>query len=227
MGGGIDMRPNARYDLRMVLTRCRKLRLGLAVALSWLAMPVHAAQVSDVQATRDGGRFDVAMHIAIDASPPAVFRALQDYSAMMRYNPDLRSVRVEETGVPGRIRLFTAIHTCVLVFCKTMHQEQLMTAIPAADGGVLEAELLPRGSDFKAGSGRWTVRTCPDAPSMTCVDAQIELVPAFWVPPVIGPWVVRRKMAEEARRTSVGLELVARSSRAQAQKVPRPALEDR
>lgn len=227
MAGSIDMRPDARYDLRMVLTRRRKSRFGLAVALSWLAMQAHAAQVSDVQVTRDGGRFEIAMHIAIDASPPAVFRALQDYSAMMRYNPDLRSVRVEETGFSGRQRLFTAIHTCVLIFCKTMHQEQLMTAIPAADGGVLEAELLPHGGDFKAGSARWTVSACPTAPSMTCVDAQIELVPAFWVPPVIGPWVVRRKMAEEARRTSLGLELVARISRAQAQKAPRPALEAR
>jgi hypothetical protein len=206
------MRPDARYDLRMVLTRYGKLRFGLAVALSWLAVQAHAAQVGDVQVTRDDGRFLISMHIAIDASPPAVFRALQDYSAMMRYNPDLRTVRVQGTGVPGRVRLFTAIHTCVLVFCKTMHQEQLMTAIVGTDGGVLEAELLPRGGDFKAGSGRWTVRACPTVTSMTCVDAEIELVPAFWVPPVIGPWVVRRKMAEEARRTSLGLERVARTS---------------
>ncbi|MHB8815046.1 MAG: SRPBCC family protein [Steroidobacteraceae bacterium] len=221
------MRPDARYDLRMVLTRYWKSRFAVTMALSWLAVQAHAAQVRDVQVTRDDGRFLIAMHIAIDASPPAVFRALQDYSAMTRYNPDLLSVRVQGTGVPGRVRLFTAIHTCVLVFCKTMHQVQLMTAIRDADGGVLEAELLPRGGAFKSGSARWTVRACPTAPSMTCLDARIELVPAFWVPPVIGSWVVRRKMDEEARRTSLGLELVARASRAPAEKGPRPALQGR
>ncbi len=175
-----------------------------------MAMQVHAAQVLSVQVTRDDGRFRIGMRITIDAPAPAVFRALQDYSAMKRYNPDLRAVRVQSTGTPGRVRLFTTIHTCVLIFCKTMRQEQIMTAIAGPHGGVLEAKLLPRGSAFKAGSGRWTVRPCPSAPATTCLDARIELVPAFWVPPVIGPWVLRRKMAEEARRTSAGLERMAR-----------------
>lgn len=184
----------------------------LAVALSGFAIQAHAAQVLGVTVTRDGARFLIGMHITIDAPPRAVFRALQDYSAMVRYNPDLRSVRIQSTAIPGRVRLFTAVHTCVLVFCKTMHQEQIMTAVANADGGVLEADLLPHGGDFKAGSGRWTVGACPTTTSMTCLDIRIELLPAFWVPPIIGPWVIRRKMIEEARRTGPGLELVARRS---------------
>jgi hypothetical protein len=180
-----------------------------------------------VQVTRDGARFLIGMDIAIDASPPAVFRALQDYSAMMRFNPDLRAVRVQPTGAAGSVRLFTTIHTCVLVFCKTMHQEQIMTALTNTDGGVLEAELLPYGGDFKGGHARWTVAACASGRSMTCLDAKIELLPAFWVPPVIGPWALRREMAEEARRTSVGLEVVARVSRAQAAQMTRRAPMDR
>lgn len=197
----------------MIMSVWRKSRFWLVVALSGFAMQAHAAQVLGVQVTRDGGRFLIGMHITVDAAAPAVFRALQDYSALMRYNPDLRSVRIQSTAVSGRVRLFTAVHTCVLVFCKTMHQEQIMTAVANAHGGVLEAELLPHGGDFKAGSGRWTVGPCPATESMTCLDVRIELLPAFWVPPIIGPWVIRRKMAEEARRTGAGLELVARGAR--------------
>src|SRR5215469_6041807 len=161
----------------LVRRRCRKSRFWFALVLSCFAMQGHAAQVLDVQVTRDGTRFLIGMHITIDAPPPAVFRALQDYSAMMRYNPDLRSVRVQATDIPGRVRLFTAVHTCVLVFCKTMHQEQIMTAVVDANGGVLEAELLPHDGDFKGGSGRWTVGACPTLASLTCLDVRIELVP--------------------------------------------------
>jgi hypothetical protein len=185
--------------------------LRAAVALSWASTQVHAAQVLGVRVTRNDGRFVIDMRITLDAAAPAVFRALQDYPAMRRYNPDLRAVRVQSTSVPHRVRLFTTIHACVLIFCKTMHQEEIMTAIAAKNGGVLEAELLPHGGAFKAGSGRWIVKACPDAPSTSCLDARIELVPAFWVPPVIGPWVMRRKMAEEASRTGAGLEQVARA----------------
>lgn len=164
-----------------------------------------------MRVTRSGARFLIDMHIVIDAPAPAVFRALQDYAAMMRYNPDLRAVRIERTPVPDRVRLFTAIHACVLVFCKTMHQEELMTATPGADGGTLEAELSPHGGDFKLGRGLWVVRPCPAARGVTCMDVRIELVPAFWVPPVIGPWVMRRKLTEEAQLTSGGLEQTARA----------------
>jgi hypothetical protein len=194
----------------MIVGRHRQVRLWLAWALLWLATQAHAAQVLGVQVQRDGGRFVIGMHITINAPPPAVFRALQDWPALARYNPDLRAVRVEPTSAADRVRLFTTIHTCVLVFCKTMHQEQIMTATASADGGALNAELVAHGGDFKAGHGLWIVKACPTAQGMTCMDVKIELVPAFWVPPVIGPWVIRRKMDEEARRTGAGLEKTAR-----------------
>jgi hypothetical protein len=62
---------------------------------------------------------------------------------------------------------------------------------------------------------------------MSCLDARIELVPAFWVPPVIGAWVIRRKMVEEARYTSAGLELMARDYGVQAEKLPGGTLRHR
>jgi Polyketide cyclase / dehydrase and lipid transport len=182
------------------------------LALSGGALFAHAAEVLGVRVVRAGERFLIDMRISIAAPPPAVFRALQDYSAMTRYNPDLRAVRAEPTKVPGRVRLRTTIHACVLIFCRTMRQEEIMVATTNAQGGVLEARLLARGGAFKAGRGRWTVAPCPTDRTMTCMNARIELVPAFWVPPVIGPWVIRRKMEEEALRTSAGLELVARGS---------------
>lgn len=175
-----------------------------------LAASAQAAQVSGVQVARHGERFLIDMHIAIHAPAQAVFRALQDYAAMVHYNPDLRAVRVERTPAPDRVRLFTTIHTCVLVFCKTMQQEQIMTATAIADGGTLHAELLPYG-DFKAGRGVWIVKPCPTARTVTCLDVRMELVPAFWVPPVLGPWAIGRTMKEEARRTGGGLEQTARA----------------
>lgn len=185
-------------------------RRWLLWLLSFLALQAHAADVSRVQVTREGARFLIDMHITLEAPAPAVFRALQNYATMARYNPDLRTVRIEPTASPDRVRLFTTIHTCVLIFCKTLHQEQIMTAKPSAEGGTLHAELLAHGSDFKGGHGLWLVAPCPRAKELSCLDVRIELVPAFWVPPVIGPWVLRRKMAEEARRTGAGLEQTAR-----------------
>lgn len=189
--------------------RCRNWRLGALMAMSWVALPAHAAQVLDVRVAREGERFLIDMRIRIAAPPLAVFRALQDYPAMPSYNPDLRAVRVQPTAVPGRVRLFTTVHTCVLIFCRTLQQEEIMTATSDASGGVLEAKLLVQGGSFKAGRGRWTVAACRTVPAASCLDVRIELLPAFWIPPLIGPWVMRTKMEEEARLTSAGLEDIA------------------
>ncbi len=174
--------------------------------------------------THDQERFLIGMHIVIDATGPQVFRALRDYADMPRYNPDLRAVRVESTSEPDRVRLFTTVHTCVLFFCKTVHQQQVMTATANASGGILQADLVAQKGAFE-GYGRWAVGPCPvnGAParlpqrapaSQACMDIQIVLVPVFWVPPVIGPWLVRRKMEQEAQWTSRGLELIAQGAAA-------------
>jgi hypothetical protein len=176
--------------------------------MSLASMQTDAAQVLGVQVGRDDQRFRIDMHVAIDAGPVQVFRALQDYAAMPRYNPDLRAVRIEPTSAPNRVRLFTTIHTCVLLFCKTMHQEQLMTAAANATGGHLEAELIPHSGAF-SGQGHWLVKPCGAQRPSACLDIQLELVPQFWVPPVIGPWLIRRTMYDEAQRSTQGLEQVA------------------
>ncbi len=185
------------------------LRACAPLALVSLApMQAHAAQVLGVQVRRDEARFQIDMRVAIEAAPVLVFRALQDYAAMPRYNPDLRAVRVEPTPAPNRVRLFTTVHTCVLLFCKTMHQEQIMTATAEAHGGRLQAELVAQGGAF-SGAGHWVVTPCRAQRPSACLDIQLELVPQFWVPPVIGPWLIRRTMYDEAQRSTLGLEQVA------------------
>ncbi len=128
---------------------------------------------------------------------------------MPRFNPDLRRVRVEPTAQPHRIRLFVTVHACVLIFCKTMRQEQLVTVTRKAHGGLISAQLVPHGGDFRGGQASWRVHPCTTVNAPSCLEVRIELQPAFWVPPLIGPWILQRKLYTEARRSSRGIELMA------------------
>ena len=198
----------------------RCLALALALVVAGLPAPAWAARILSVHASRHGSHFAIAVRMALDAPPWAVFAALQDYAAMPRYNPDLRRVRIVPTAQPHRVRLFATVHACVWIFCKTLHQQQIMTATPDARGGVLRAALVPHGGDFRSGRARWTVRPCRDGPAPTCLDMQLELQPAFWVPPLIGAWIIRHKMYQEARRSGVGLERVAAKLMARSPAAP-------
>lgn len=183
----------------------------LALLLWLVALPVTATQVGPIRVQRNGSRFDIEMQLRVDAPPQAVFRALQDYRALPRFNPEIRHVRVRPGPRPGQVRLSTVIHSCVLLFCKTLRQQQIMTARADAEGGVLDARLLP-GEDFRGGDGVWTVRPCPARPQTSCLRAALHMQVKFWVPPLIGGWIIRGKMEREARRTVRGLQEIAQGA---------------
>ena len=177
--------------------------LGLGITSA-----ARAAQVLSVQAMRRGAAISIDLRLALDAPAPAVFRALRRYDAIGRYEPDLRAMRIETTADPNRVRLFLTLHSCVLLFCKTLRQQQIMTASPRRDGGVLQAEFVPANGAFR-GTGRWVVAACSAGAGRTCMDVHIDLVPLFWLPPMIGRWLIRRKMYEQALHISNGLEQLA------------------
>ena len=151
------------------------------------------------------------MRITLREPPWAVFAALQDYTALPHYNPDIRRVRIEPAGRPGRLRVATTVHACVLFLCKTLRQTAVMTVTAAVDGGVIRAVIVPGQGDFHSGQARWRVSHCPTGRDPACLHVRMTLRPAFWVPPLIGAWLLRRKLTEEARRSIGGIEQLAAS----------------
>jgi hypothetical protein len=171
--------------------------------------------------TRHDARFAITMRIALREPPWAVFAALQDYTALPHYNPDIRRVRIEPAGRPGRLRVATTVRACVLFLCKTLRQTAVMTATAAVDGGVIRAVVVPGQGDFRSGQARWRVSHCPTGRDPACLHVRMTLRPAFWVPPLIGAWLLRRKLTEEARRSFGGIERLAASLLAHCAVAPR------
>ena len=195
--------------------------MGCLLAVLAAALhPAAAAQHLAVRVTRHDAQFTITMRVALPAPPWAVFAALEDYGALPRYNPDIRSVRIERNGRPARLRVVTTFHACVLFLCRTLRQTALMTATAAVDGGVIRAAIVPGQGDFRSGQARWQVRSCRSGRDASCLQVHMNLRPAFWVPPLLGPWILQRKLAEEARRTVNGIKQLAASLRARCAAVP-------
>ena len=200
----------------------------LLAVLAAAIHPAAAAQRLSVRVTRHDAQFTIVMRVALPAPPWAVFAALEDYGALPRYNPDIRSVHIEPTDRPARLRVTTTFHACVLFLCRTLRQTALMRATAAVDGGVIRAAIVPGQGDFRSGQARWQVSPCRNGRDATCLQVHMILRPAFWVPPLLGTWILQRKLAEEARRTVSGIKQLAASLRARGSAVParRPASPD-
>lgn len=169
-----------------------------------LAVEIHAVDVS-----HDDARYRVSMRVTLDAPADATYSVFTDLPRLRQVNPAVREVRILEAASPDTRRVYTEVRACVSLFCRRLKQVQDMQfeARAHGGGGKVRAHVIAERSDFRFGDATWDFRDCD---GRTCLDFDAELEPDFWVPPLIGPWLIERKLHEEAIQTSQGLERLAR-----------------
>jgi hypothetical protein len=168
-----------------------------------LLMPAGAT-VADILAssvTHADGRYDLAIRAHVDAPRDAVYRAITDYSNLAAINPDIEVSELLATTPAGVATVRTVINVCILVFCKRVERLQQVTQ---PDEFSIEAVIIPEGSDFRSGVARWQLAS----PTAATTELQFTetFEPDFWVPPVIGPWLIERKLVREVTETAGYIE---------------------
>jgi hypothetical protein len=129
-----------------------------------------------------------------------VFRLITDYDHLHDINPAIRESRILRTYSPEKYRIRTVTRVCVLFYCRDVTQSQDMVQLP---GYTIEAEILPQDSDFRRGRGQWRLTAEGDS---TVMHFRAELVPDFFMPPLIGPWLIRREMVDQIREIVMIIE---------------------
>lgn len=178
--------------------------VAAAFATFLFAFPARGFDVQSVVVDHQGDRYRVSMRVTLDAPSPAAYAVFADPTRLRQVNPAIREVEVMEERGPNLRRIRTRVRACVALFCRQLGQVQDMRYQPTGDGGRIEAQVLPGLSDFRHGQATWVFRGCEV--DRTCLSFEAELEPAFWIPPLLGPWLIERKLREEAIETSRGLE---------------------
>lgn len=172
----------------------------LSVVLSPLA---HAAEIERLDVTRNQNRFGMVLSARLSTSLEDSYRVLGDFDQLPRINDAVEQVRMLDGARPGAQRLYTRVRVCVWLFCTRLEQVQDMWPIVDGDARGYNAAVLPELSNLRFGNARWRLRDCDGG---TCLQFDAQLEPAFWVPPVIGPWAIERAMRREAIATAEGIE---------------------
>jgi hypothetical protein len=87
-----------------------------------------------------------------------------------------------------------------LFFCKQIRQVQDIVEYSPA---LIKATILPELSDFESGSARWDLVV---ADEVTYMQFSTEVDPSFWVPPLIGTWLLEREMTKQVQETAMYIE---------------------
>jgi hypothetical protein len=170
-----------------------------------LLLPL-AAMAGDILAsmvTEHHGTYSIDVQARIEAPLATVHRVITDYDHLYRVNPAIVESRIVRRDSPVKHRVYTVIEACILLFCRRVVQ---MQDIVQQGGRRVEALILPQESDFRRGVAVWEL-TADGATTDLHFTAQLE--PAFWVPPLIGPWLFERQILHELLESARYMEALA------------------
>jgi hypothetical protein len=165
--------------------------LGILLLALGLAAPVQGG-IETLEVRRGEEGYGVLLVATVDRPPDQVYAVLTDYAHLARLNPAILRSRVVGRGDGGVLRVRSVIEGCVLFFCQQLVRVERVTELA---GHRIRARIVPEESDFRRGVARWWVFPRPEGGSRLRLEA--EVVPDFWVPPVIGPWATERSLRED------------------------------
>jgi len=173
---------------------------GVLPGLLFISSIAGAGEVVKSSVNLDAGIYSVDVLVRIEAPLEVVFQAITDYDRLTEINASIVESYIVETQGADRYRVFTRVKFCVLFFCKQIRQVQ---DIVEYNPVLIKATILPELSDFESGSASWDLVV---ADNVTYMQFSTEVDPAFWVPPLIGTWLVEREMTKQVQETAMYIE---------------------
>ena len=165
----------------------------LLLACLWLLPLAAAATEAFVEVRRDDDRYLVNVDAHIDAPPARVLDQLQDFDHLSRLHRTVVESKVLARQ-EHRARVEVRMKGCILFFCRVVTQTLDFQTDPG--GRYMVAVMDPEESDYKYGRMRWELAL--GSRDTTRLRYQADIIPDFWVPPLIGPWVIQRRLRSVA-----------------------------
>lgn len=176
------------------------------LALPALALASAFEATAEVRATgvsHTGERYHVSVTSQVAAPPRRVMALLTDYDEFDRLHPMV--VASELLGQErGGTWVRTTYRDCPLViYCVEFSHTSLFIRISE---GLLMAHADPAASDFAYGRFEWTTHPEGNGTRLTFLS---EVEPEFWVPPIIGDWVLKHRLTEVAEEIHETIKALA------------------
>ena len=176
---------------------------ALAAGLILIPTVSGAAEMRSVSVEYENGVYLMDSEVWFDVSQEAVFNVFLDWDLAV----DFSSVIVESKNVGpdehGGMGFYIHNRGCILFFCKSARRNGSVTSEAFT---VIRAVADPELSDFELSEETWTFRTADNG---TIVRYELRMKPAFWIPPIIGPYLMKKKLRDDGSDAFNRIERIA------------------
>jgi hypothetical protein len=174
------------------------------MAVLVLSFDLSAAEIRFIEVEREDNLYRLKSIAWFDVKSDALYGVLTDYEQFSRFTSAIVESKNLDPDEKGRPRYYTRMEGCVLLWCKSFIRIGHLTLQPTSE---IVAITNPEESDFKRSRERWQLIREGDG---TLLVYEFEMVPDFWVPPVIGPFYIKRALASGGERALDRIEALAR-----------------
>ena len=147
-----------------------------------------AAELREMTVEREGDRYILRSETYFEAERESLFHVLTNFDLFEKFTSAIVESNNVEPDEQGHPQFYARMEGCVLLFCKSFIRNGHVETKPVTE---IVAISDPENSDFHFSHERWQLTDDGDG---TVMIYEFEMEPAFWVPPVIGPYYIKRAL---------------------------------
>ena len=167
-----------------------KLILATLVLLPGISL---CADIKTIEIKKEKNLYHMHINATVNADFDNVIRIITDYENLPLINPYLKESKLLDNLEDERSTVNMLTEVCVLFLCYNIRHVQTFHFV---ENGILFSRIIPENSNFQAGWMRWEIKGMDSNKihPVTKIILDIEMVPGFFVPPVIGPYQIKKIM---------------------------------
>jgi hypothetical protein len=192
---------------------------AICLAAAMTAGSVHAMDVRNLEVHNDGRHYTVVAQAYLDATPEAIIAVVTDYDHLDRINRTVLSSEYRGPAEEGGDLVYTEIEFCVAFICQDA--TQLQRVYFSGDDQVLSEPVVDQ-SDLPDLMQHWWVSAEGEGSTLTYT---MSVSAEGFIPPLIGPALVRRALRKVSRRSAEAIERLAQERMAEAESGSAPVTE--
>lgn len=175
----------------------------LLITMLLLSSVGSAATLRSVSVEHVDGTYVMRSEAWFDVSIDKIYGVLLDWDLSIKFSSVVVESRNVEPDEFGRRRYYSRNRACLWFFCKSFERYGFVTYERLK---YIEATGDPETSDFHISDERWEFR---EEEGGTVVVYALVMEPKFFIPPLIGPALMKRKLKSGGTDAIDRIEAVA------------------
>ena len=162
-----------------------------------------AATLREVTVDRVDGVYILRSEVWFDAQIEQMFGVFLDWDLSTKFSSVIVESRNVEPDEQGRRGYYSRHRACLWFYCRSFERTGFVEHKPLE---FIAAKVDPQRSDFYLSNERWEFRAENHG---TVVIYYLEMKPKFFIPPVIGPIIMKRKLKTGGTEAIDRIEAIA------------------